>query len=74
MNTIHKFIQNLHIIWLDKTQVQFLRLGIGSPIEFKHMIVLTNETQTMLSFPRIFKFTVFELNQKPNVLNLRNCT
>ena len=57
-------------IWLnqlrgyqDKTQVQFLRLGtLGSPIEFKHMIALTNETQIMLSFSRIFKFNVFEFN------------
>ena len=26
------------------------------------MVALTNETQTMLSFPRIFKFNVFEFN------------
>jgi hypothetical protein len=33
------------------------RLGtLSSPIEFKYMVVLTNETQIMLSFPRIFKF------------------
>ena len=56
------------------TQIQFLRLGtLGFPIEFKHMVTLTNETQTMLSFPRIFKFNVFEFNQEPNVLNLKNC-
>jgi hypothetical protein len=43
--------------------MQFFKLGtLGSPIEFKHMVVLTNETQTMLSFLRIFKFNVFEFN------------
>ena len=48
---------------MGKTLVQFLRLGIlGSPIEFKHMVALTNEIQTMLSFSRIFKFNVFEFN------------
>jgi hypothetical protein len=26
------------------------------------MVPLTNETQTMLFFPRIFKFNVFEFN------------
>ena len=26
------------------------------------MVALTNKTQTMLSFPRIFKFNVFEFN------------
>ena len=58
-----------------KIQVQFLRLStLGSSIEFKHMITLTNETQIMLSFPRIFKFSVFEFNQEPNALDLRNCT
>ena len=42
---------------MDKTWVQFLKLGtLGSIIEFKHMIALTNETQIMLSFIRIFKF------------------
>ena len=46
-----------------KTQIQFLRLGTsGSPIEFKHMVALNNETQTMLYFPRIFKFNIFEFN------------
>ena len=35
---------------------------LGSLIEFKHMTVLTNETQTMLFFLRIFKFNVFEFN------------
>ena len=46
-----------------KTLVQLVRLNtLGSSIEFKHMIVLTNETQTMLSFPKIFKFNVFEFN------------
>jgi DNA polymerase elongation subunit (family B) len=35
---------------------------LGSLIEFKHMVVLTNETQTMLSFSRIFKFNIFEFN------------
>ena len=32
------------------------------------MIALTNETQTMLFFLRIFKFNVFEFNKKLNVL------
>jgi hypothetical protein len=37
--------------------VQFLRLGtLGFPIEFKHIVAFTNEIQTMLFFPRIFKF------------------
>ena len=59
---------------MGKTQVQFLKLGtLGSPIEFKHMVALTNETQTMFYFPRIFKFNVFEFNQELNVLDLRNC-
>ena len=57
-----------------KTQVQFLRSStLGSPIEFKYMFTLTNEIQTMLSFPKIFKFNIFEFNQEPNVLDLRNC-
>ena len=60
---------------MGKTQVQFLRLGtLGSPIEFKHVVALTNKTQTMLYFPRIFKFKVFEFNLKPNVVDLKNCT
>ena len=63
---------------MGKTQVQFLRLGtLGSPIEFKHMVALTNETQTLLSFPIIFKFNVVIcLNsiKEPNVPNLRNYT
>ena len=41
-------------------------------IEFKHMIALTNETQTILYFPKIFKFNVFKFNKEPNVLVLRN--
>ena len=46
-----------------KTQVQFFRLGtLSSLIKFKHMIALTNKTQIMLYFPRIFKFNVFEFN------------
>ena len=58
-----------------KTQVQFFRLGtLGSSIEFKHMDILTNETQIILSFLRIFKFNVFEFNQEPNVFDLSNCT
>ena len=48
---------------MDKTLVQFLRLRtLGFPIEFKHMVALTNETQTMLYFPRKFIFNVFEFN------------
>ena len=50
---------------------------LGSQIELKNMVVLTNETQTMLSFLRIFKFNaVICLNsiKEPNVHNLRNCT
>ena len=58
-----------------KTQMQFLKSSIlGSPIEFKYMVALTNETQIMLSFPIIFNFNVFEFNQEANVLDLRNCT
>ena len=60
---------------IGKTQVQFLKLSTwGFPIEFKQMVALTNKTQIMLSFLRIFKFNVFEFNQEPNVLDLRNCT
>ena len=48
---------------MGKIQVQFLRLDtLGSSIEFKDMVALTNETQIMLCFPRIFKFNVFEFN------------
>ena len=48
---------------LGKTSVQSLKLGtLGSLIKFKHIVALANETQTMLSFPRIFKFIVFEFN------------
>jgi hypothetical protein len=52
------------IIFLKiKFRYSFLRLGtLGSLIEFKHMVALTNETQIMLSFPRIFKFNIFEFN------------
>ena len=43
--------------------MQFFRLGtLGSPIEFKYMVALTNKIQTMLYFPRIFKFNIFEFN------------
>jgi hypothetical protein len=35
---------------------------LGSLIEFKHMVALTNKTQVMLSFLRIFKFNEFEFN------------
>jgi hypothetical protein len=42
---------------------QFFRLNtLDSLIEFKHMVALTNETQIMLYFLRIFKFNVFEFN------------
>jgi hypothetical protein len=47
---------------------------LGSLIEFKYIVVLTNETQIMLYFPKIFKFNVFEFNKEPNVLVIRNCT
>jgi hypothetical protein len=48
---------------MGKIQVQFLRLcTLGSSIEFKHIVVLTNEIQTMLYFLKIFKFNVFEFN------------
>ena len=48
---------------IGKTYIQFHRLGtLGSLIEFKHMVALTNETQTMLFFTRIFKFNVFKFN------------
>ena len=38
------------------------------------MVKLTNKTQTLLSFSRIFKFNVFEFNLIPTVLDLRNFT
>ena len=60
---------------MGKTQVQFLKSSkLHSPIEFEHMIALTNETQIKLSFPRKFKFNVFEFNQEPDVLDLKNFT
>ena len=41
----------------------FFKLGtLSFSIEFKHIIALTNETQIMLFFSRIFKFNVFEFN------------
>ena len=42
---------------------------LDSPIKFKHMIALTNETQTVLSFPRIMKFNS-NLIEKPYVLQV----
>ena len=43
--------------------VPFLRSGtLGFPIEFKHIVALINEVQTMLSFSKIFKFNIFEFN------------
>ena len=50
-----------------------LRYTLSSTIEFKYMVTLINEIQTMLSFSRIFKFNVFEF-KKPNVLDLKNYT
>ena len=50
---------------------------LDSLIEFKHMVVLTNEIQIMLSFSRILKFNAvmcLDSIMKPNVPNLRNCT
>ena len=48
-----------NLIYLYK----FLRLRtLGYLIEFKHIVALTNETQIMLSFSRIFKFNVLEFN------------
>ena len=42
---------------IGKTYVQFLKLGIlGFPIEFKHIVTLTNETKTILYFSIILKF------------------
>ena len=52
-------------LWISikKGMVKFLRSStLGSPIEFKHLVTLINETQTMLSFLKIFKFNVFEFN------------
>ena len=41
----------------------FLKLDtLGSLIEFKHIVTLTNEAQIILSFLRIFKFNLFEFN------------
>jgi hypothetical protein len=54
-----------HSLWLGT---------LGSLIEFKYIVALTNETQIILSFLRIFKFNVFKFNKKFNVLDLRNCT
>jgi hypothetical protein len=49
--------------FMGKTYVQLFRSStLGSPIEFKYKVALTNKTQTILSFPRIFKFNVFEFN------------
>ena len=51
--------------------------ALGFLIKFKHMIALTNDIQTMLSFSRIFKFNaVICLNsiKESNVPNLRNFT
>ena len=31
---------------------------IGSPIKFKHIVILSNKAQTLLSFSRIIKFNV----------------
>ena len=48
---------------MGKTQVQFLKLStLDSPIEFKYMVILRNETQTILFFLKIFKFNVFKFN------------
>ncbi len=33
------------------------------------MVALTNETQTMLFFSRIFKFNVFEFNYEVELIN-----
>ena len=53
----------MYYLYKGKIQIQFFRLGtLGSLIEFKHIIALTNEAQITLSFPRIFKFNVFEFN------------
>jgi hypothetical protein len=42
---------------------QFFRLNtLDSPIKFKYIVALTNETQIMLYFLRIFKFNVFEFS------------
>ena len=35
------------------------------------MVALTNETQIILYFLRIFKFNIFEFNKEHNVLNLK---
>ena len=48
-----------NLIYLYK----FLRLDtLSFLIEFKYMVALTNEIQTMLYFSRIFKFNIFEFN------------
>ncbi len=50
-------------IRMGKTLVQFFRLStLSFLIEFKHMVALINEIQTIYFFPRIFKFNVFEFN------------
>ena len=48
---------------MGKTLVQFFRLGtLSFLIEFKYMVALINEIQTIFFFSRIFKFNVFEFN------------
>ena len=69
-------VSTLPNIILDKTQLQFFRLGVlGFPIKFKHMVVLSNKTQTMLYFSIIIRLNVvMYLNSigKLNVSNLNN--
>ena len=50
---------------------------LGSPIKSKHMIALSNETQTILSFPGTVKFNIsiyLNLIEEPNVLHLKDHT
>lgn len=48
----------------------------GSPIEFKHLIVLTDKAQEVLSFLRTNEFNAamfLNLIGEPNILHLRYC-
>lgn len=36
---------------------------LGTPIKFKHAVVLSNENQTQLYFPRTMKFNAFQCKE-----------
>lgn len=50
---------------------------LGSPIKFEHMIALSNDAQTILSFPGTIIFNIsikLNLIEEPNALHLRDHT